>query len=686
MKKLSVALALALGISVISLPSFASDSSSSQSNNRGITAKEDGSAAEAEGAAANKSNHAHFDRNGKADGIVMPVRNASLQTAKGTGVITYHGGPVLLAPKVYTIFYGTWSNPCSATNNSTAGVINNLFANINSSAWYRTNTSYYSVTAGTLAKNYSNTSLALGGCANVNAPAASLDFVGGTQVSDVALAQIAANNWTPTSQDIYFVLTSSDVNVSGFKTSFCGYHGVLPTASVTAQYSFVGDSAANVGCTSSIISTLSPNGNPTADAMVSVIAHELVETVSDPLLNAWYDQTPTGGYENADKCAWIFGTPSTNPTNTFTTTGGAKANAVAGALNFFLQENAAANTNSCVSVNPAQLSNVTGFSPNTGPVGTTVTFTGTGLSGTQVFFNGVTATVASATATSFTAKVPTGATTGPITVVTDYGVWVSPTNFTVATIPAPTITSFTPTSGRIGTAITINGTNLTGATAVKIGTVAITGFTVVNANQITATIPTTAKTGAISVTTPGGTATSTSFTVSAPAVTSFTPVSTPVGAQVTVTGSNFTGATGAKIGTVALTAFVVVNDTTVTATLPATAKTGTISVTSAAGTGTSTSSLIIVAVPTITSFTPMTLLSTATARNITITGTNLTGATSVTLTPTTGTATVVTGLTSVSATKATFAVPGALAKGTYKLQITTAVATSAQSTASLTIN
>ena len=39
--------------------------------------------------------------------------------------------------------------------------------------------------------------------------------------------------------------------------------------------------------------------------MASIIAHELEEAVTDPDLNAWYD---TRGYENADKCAWTFGT------------------------------------------------------------------------------------------------------------------------------------------------------------------------------------------------------------------------------------------------------------------------------------------------------------------------------------------------------------------------------------------
>ena len=32
------------------------------------------------------------------------------------------------------------------------------------------------------------------------------------------------------------------------------------------------------------------------------------EATTDPDLNAWYDRR---GYENADKCAWTFGTTST---------------------------------------------------------------------------------------------------------------------------------------------------------------------------------------------------------------------------------------------------------------------------------------------------------------------------------------------------------------------------------------
>jgi hypothetical protein len=78
----------------------------------------------------------------------------------------------------------------------------------------------------------------------------------------------------------------------------------------------------------------------------------------------------------------------------------------------------------------------------------------------------------------------------------------------------PTIISFTPPSGPVGTWVTITGTAFTGTTKVTFGGVAATTFTVNSATQITATVPTGAKTGKIGVTTNGVTVTSkTNFTV-----------------------------------------------------------------------------------------------------------------------------------------------------------------------------
>ncbi len=81
--------------------------------------------------------------------------------------------------------------------------------------------------------------------------------------------------------------------------------------------------------------------------------------------------------------------------------------------------------------------------------------------------------------------------------------------------PAPTVTSFTPASGAVGTSVTITGTNFTGATAVRFNGTSAT-FTVTSATSITTSVPTGATTGVISVTTAGGTANSASnFTVTA---------------------------------------------------------------------------------------------------------------------------------------------------------------------------
>src|SRR5205823_3786077 len=140
--------------------------------------------------------------------------------------------------------------------------------------------------------------------------------------------------------------------------------------------------------------------------------------------------------------------------------------------------------------------------------------------------------------------------------------------------PAPTITGFTPTSGTVGTSVTISGTNFTGATAVTINGITTT-FTVTSGTEIHTVVPAGATTGLLRVTTPGGTAISaTSFTVThPPAITSFSPSSGPTGVSVTIVGANFTGATAVTFNGTA-TAFTVTSDTAIQATVPAGATTG----------------------------------------------------------------------------------------------------------------
>lgn len=145
-----------------------------------------------------------------------------------------------------------------------------------------------------------------------------------------------------------------------------------------------------------------------------------------------------------------------------------------------------------------------------GKVGTTIGILGQGFSGANaVSFNGTSAQFSVDSDTFLTATVPDGATTGPVTIAMGSGKLVSKQKFLVT----PVITSFSPTSGPVGTHVTITGASLSQATLVKFGT-KTASFTVNNDKQITATVPANAKTAKISITTAGGIATSAgSFTV-----------------------------------------------------------------------------------------------------------------------------------------------------------------------------
>ena len=213
-------------------------------------------------------------------------------------------------------------------------------------------------------------------------------------------------------------------------------------------------------------------------------------------------------------------------------------------------------------------------------------------------FNGTAATFSVSSDTAIQTTVPAGATTGPLSVTTPGGTVTSASNFTV--LVAPTIASFTPANGPAGTAVTITGAKFSGATAVSFnGTAA--AFTVTSDTSIQTTVPAGATTGPVSVTTPGGTATSAANFTAAPTIASFTPTSGGVGASVTITGTNFSGATAVKFNGTA-SAFTMTSATVIQATVPAGATTGPLSVTAPGGTVTSASAFT--AAPTIASFAP----------------------------------------------------------------------------------
>jgi uncharacterized repeat protein (TIGR03803 family)/YD repeat-containing protein len=235
--------------------------------------------------------------------------------------------------------------------------------------------------------------------------------------------------------------------------------------------------------------------------------------------------------------------------------------------------------NTGVADNTASPFSLTDYTPKSAIVGATITITGKSFSNPTVSFNGTPATVTSSTDTSLTVAVPTGATSGPLTVTVGgqtltagaFNVLVNPNAFSVA--------DFTPKSAAIGDSFTLTGTGFTNPTVTINGTPAT--VTASTATSITVTVPPGATSGPVIVMVGGQSQTVGTFTVTTPVpsftVTDFTPRSAPVGSAVTISGTGFTNPTVAFNGIAA--PVTNITDTGITATVPVGATSGPLTVT-----------------------------------------------------------------------------------------------------------
>jgi hypothetical protein len=268
-----------------------------------------------------------------------PARVGDAPTAGSTAklsAITNHGGPVMGgAPDIHLLWYGNWAQSNGSDTAAGQTIVKDFMNTVGGSNWIKINTNTPVTTVG-----YTGTSSTVVSGALATVHTANVGYLSGkTRLTDANIATVVSNyvatQGGATTNAIYFVLTSSDVTASsGFCTQYCGWHTKGTVGGVAnVKYSFVGN--ANRCLSSCAAQTTSPNGNAGVDGMISVLAHELVETLSDPLLNAWYDSS---GAENGDKCAWTFGGAQTLNAN------GSYSNVTLGARKFLIQRNLAANS------------------------------------------------------------------------------------------------------------------------------------------------------------------------------------------------------------------------------------------------------------------------------------------------------------------------------------------------------
>jgi hypothetical protein len=246
-----------------------------------------------------------------------PNGNAAAHNAKpNDNGIYYHGGPLMIAGKnVYYIWYGNWSGNTATT------ILTNLGSSIGGSPYFNINTTYHDAANSAVV----NSVLLSSSTTDSYSQGTALSDAG---VQNVVASAISSSRLPKDANGVYFVLTSADVNeTSGFCTQYCGWHTHASIAGADIKYAFVGNPDR---CPSACeAQTTGPNGNAGADGMASILSHELEEATTDPDLNAWYDRR---GEENADKCAWTFGTTST-------AANGSKYNIVLGGKQYLIQRN-----------------------------------------------------------------------------------------------------------------------------------------------------------------------------------------------------------------------------------------------------------------------------------------------------------------------------------------------------------
>jgi hypothetical protein len=182
-----------------------------------------------------------------------------------------------------------------------------------------------------------------------------------------------------------------------------------------------------------------------------------------------------------------------------------------------------------------------------------------------------------------------------------------------------------------GTTVTITGTDFTGATAVMFGTNAATSVVVVSATSITAVAPAGMGTVDVTVTTPEGTSaivTADEYTY-APTVTGLSPNHGPAfgGNDVTITGTGFADATGVTFNGISGTGFHVSSDTTIIVTAPASAVGGPVDV--IVNTAADPSAAVDYTYAPVVDTVAPTGGAAAGGTDVTITGTDFTGATAV---------------------------------------------------------
>jgi hypothetical protein len=201
------------------------------------------------------------------------------------GNLIDHGGNVLPASHVVTIWWGNQSNFPSDAKTEIAA----MFEGMNGSSFLGIGTQYMrgASVSTSYVTSYTDTASPPG-----RSPSTST-------IVNEACKVINANGGNPDTSALYLVYTS---NFPGGHVNYCAWHSHGTCDGADIKVAYMPNTTGIAGCDPGNLYNCNSNSQGTR-SLANVSSHEYMETLTDPDLSAWYDSS---GSEIGDKCAWQF--------------------------------------------------------------------------------------------------------------------------------------------------------------------------------------------------------------------------------------------------------------------------------------------------------------------------------------------------------------------------------------------
>jgi hypothetical protein len=202
-------------------------------------------------------------------------------------LLQFHGGPVQSSgSQVYPIYWGASWGAGGAYSATPAG-LDGFYQGVGGSLYSKTTTEYTNGSG-------SHVSSAVSWNGDVFDSSAAPS---GAPSTKQVLAEVAKMTNNSPVAGAYYPVYSDQPRGSA---NYCAWHSSGTINGIQVQFGFFFSLNNDGGCDPGDTTT---GHSDQLAALGNVSGHELSEMMTDPQLNAWYDQQ---GQENADKCAWTF--------------------------------------------------------------------------------------------------------------------------------------------------------------------------------------------------------------------------------------------------------------------------------------------------------------------------------------------------------------------------------------------